>query len=76
MTKSEAVLLTAFRALRNTLASAVDQIDVILDMAEKPVEDSPQSDRCPHPASKRMAQAAMGHPNRFLCTVCNETVEE
>ncbi|TXH10901.1 MAG: hypothetical protein E6R03_14890 [Hyphomicrobiaceae bacterium] len=32
-------------------------------------------DTCPHPSSARLPARAMGHPKRFFCTECKETVE-
>lgn len=76
MTQTQ-IFLTGLRALRNTLASAVDQIDVILDLAEKPSDVStPTMDECPHPPAKRLARPSMGHLGKYYCTACNKDVEE
>lgn len=69
------VFLVGLRALRNTLVSAVDQIDLILDAAER-TADSGESGECSHPMQNRVSKATMGHPNRFHCTACNQDVEE
>lgn len=73
--RSEQVFLASLRGLRNTLASAVDQIDVLLDLAEQPVSNSPTPAECPHPAAMRMPNPAMGHSNRFYCRKCKQEVE-
>jgi hypothetical protein len=77
--KSEQRFLTAMRGLRNTLASAVDQLDVILDLAEEDAKTEvvPKGKgECPHPMSSRVPKAVMGHPTRFHCTTCGQDVEE
>jgi len=75
MSNSSALFLTSLRALRNTLAAAVDQIDVILDLAERPPSES-ASNVCTHPAAMRVPSPAMGHPDRFFCRKCKQEVEE
>ena len=77
--RQEALFLTGLRALRNTLAAAVDQIDVILNRADDEIRGSAQGRKrgeCPHPIASRESRAAMGHPNRFHCNTCGEDVEE
>lgn len=69
------ILMTALRGLRNALISAVDQIDVILDLAAQPA-DEPEEKTCTHPPRFRMPQPSMGHASRFLCTKCGQMVEE
>jgi len=32
-------------------------------------------EECPHPSNRRTEARAMGHPNRFICQECGETVE-
>ena len=74
MTNQDKVFLTMLRGLRNALASAVDQIDVILDAAEQPTLPM-QETECQHPVSARSSRAAMGHPDRFYCSACKKEVE-
>lgn len=70
------LFLTSLRGLRNTLASAVDQIDVLLDLAERPTSEPSADASCSHPAANRRPNPAMGHPDRFYCTKCKTEVEE
>lgn len=76
---NEQRFLTAMRGLRNTLAGAVDQLDLILDLAEQRTTDTISGERkpgeCPHPIAARTAKATMGHPGRFHCNVCGKDVE-
>lgn len=69
------LFLTSLRGLRNTLAAAVDQIDVLLDLAERPSQEPPQTAECPHPAGMRVPNPVMGHPDRFFCRRCRQEVE-
>ena len=72
--RNEQLFLTALRGLRNTLAAAVDQIDTILDLAERPAS-SEASKECVHPAAYRTPTPSMGHPDRFYCRACKKEVE-
>lgn len=79
-TRQEQLLLTQLRAVRNQAAGLMDTIDVLLDMAERDDKASPTQDtkrgECRHPIPARESRAAMGHPNRFFCNVCQQDVEE
>jgi len=74
-TRQEQQFLTSLRSLRNTLASAVDQMDLILDLAEQPVGEPSTSAACTHPVATRVPNPAMGHPDRFYCRKCKQEVE-
>lgn len=69
------LFLTSLRGLRNTLAAAVDQIDVLLDLAERPADEPSTTAECLHPAAYRMPNPVMGHPERFYCKKCKQEVE-
>lgn len=70
------LFLMMIRTLRHTLAAAVTEIDVILTMADQPADTAPRTrGECPHPVAGRINKAAMGHPNRFFCTTCDQDVE-
>lgn len=73
--RAQQLFLTQLRSLRNTMASAVDQIDVLLDMAEQSTQPQQSPGECPHPMGARRPTPAMGHPTRFRCTACNQEVE-
>lgn len=76
MTDVEA-LLTSLRSLRNTLASAVDQIDVILQQASEPSAPATASDEpCAHPLRFREAAPTMRHPSRTFCKRCGTVLED
>lgn len=68
------LFLISLRGLRDSLASAVSQIDVLLNLAERPVTE-PESTECSHPAGARVPIPAMGHATRFFCNKCRQEVE-
>jgi len=39
------------------------------------VPEVPEDAGCPHPLEARVASSVMGHPNRFYCRMCMETIE-
>lgn len=70
------ILLTALRGLRNALLSAVDQIDVVLNLATQPSDEPEEKGAaCTHPPRFRQPQPSMGHATRFLCMKCGQQAE-
>lgn len=78
MAKSDAeLLLDSLRALHAHCLGVANEIQVILDLAERPSNGIPSSEgACRHPMAARVPAKAMGHPTRFVCQACGQTVEE
>ena len=72
MTDAEMVvaLLTGLRA---QCEGVIQTVDLILSTGQKPASDDEQA--CVHPIAARVSVAAMGHPTRFKCRICTQTVE-
>lgn len=83
-------LLQAVRGMLRALdLSIVNVLDLMKEDEERPQEEPPETpgplppdvvpdfeDReCPHPPNARMSTPVMGHPGRFYCRMCGETME-
>jgi hypothetical protein len=78
------LLITMLNTVRGSLRALDMTISVLLDFLEQPAEEAPastpdpvpvpESDECAHPPSSRVSAPSMGHPNRYYCRLCTETV--
>lgn len=70
-------MIALLRALQLSLRAADAAIDAVVTLADAPAEDAAPLVRvaCPHPMGMRIRKAVMGHPTRFECQVCGQTVE-
>ena len=75
--KNPKLIKQQLRALQASCASAIQNIESIvslLDEEMQPPTVSRGSGECKHPMDWLKDMRTMGHPRRFHCTKCNQTI--
>lgn len=74
--------LVATRLSAQALAAQVDVLhgtlaQLLAEHAEPASQATPETEGCRHPMNLRdPSPRTMGHPNRFLCRLCGQVIEE
>ncbi len=75
--KNARVLKQQLRALQASCASVIQNIESIVSLIDEDLQSidrSQEQKECRHPANGLKDMRTMGHPRRFHCTRCNQTI--
>tara|TARA_Y100001951_G_C11270013_1_gene258142 strand:- start:639 stop:914 length:276 start_codon:yes stop_codon:yes gene_type:complete len=75
--KNARVLKQQLRALQASCASAIQNIESIVSLIDEDLKNDQlitDTKECRHPVNWLKDMRTMGHPRRFHCTQCNNTI--
>ena len=69
------VRLAQLYSLRSQIDALRTQADALVALEEVAIQAVQEAIGCDHPDDRRQNQATFGHPTRFKCLKCGETLE-